>query len=166
MTVSAFQQSRIARPDRYAWPSSCAALASRLLAVLLAMTTHQGWAAQCGLSIQGLSFGVYDTFLNVALDSVGNIQVTCDVSVPYSVAISPGGGSYALRAMASDAKRLNYNLYTNVTRTVVWGDGSGNTAMITSSANPANHTVYGRIPQMQNAFVESYSDVITVTLTF
>lgn len=159
-------ESRVCRPARSTWASKRNALVPWLLAVTLAMTAQQGWAATCSLSVQAVSFGSYDTFSNVALDSTGNISVTCDISAPYTIALSAGGGSYARRAMAKGTHRLNYNLYTDATHTAVWGTGAGGTAMVNGSGTSRNHAVYGRIPATQNADVGSYSDIITVILNF
>lgn len=159
-------ESRICRPARLVRRNNHALVTLSLLSMALAMTTQQGWAATCSLSVQGVSFGSYDTFSNAALDSTGDIGVSCDVSTPYTIALSPGGGSYALRVMSSGAHTLNYNLYTDATRTTVWGDGTGGTATVGGSAASANYTVYGRISASQNAYVGSYSDIITVTLNF
>jgi spore coat protein U-like protein len=120
----------------------------------------------CNVSSPGVNFGSYDTFSNLSLDSTGNVSVICDGIIPYSISLSPGGGSYVSRAMASGGHSLNYNLYTDSTRASVWGDGTASTATINSSGTTANHTVYGRIPARQNAYVGIYSDTITITLTF
>lgn len=137
-----------------------------LLAVALAITAQQGWAALCSFSATGVAFGSYDVFSNQSVDSTSNIAVTCDVSSSYSISLSPGGGSYASRVMASGGHTLNYNLYTDATRTVIWGDGTGSTATVNGSGITGNHTVYGRIPARQNVYVATYSDTITVTLSF
>jgi hypothetical protein len=34
------------------------------------------------------------------------------------------------------------------------------------TSTPGNHTVYGRIPARQNAFVGTYTDAVTVTVTY
>lgn len=143
-----------------------AALQPWLLAVALALTAQQGWAVSCNVSSSGVSFGSYDPFSNQSLDTTGNVNVSCDVSASYSIALSQGGGSYASRAMTSGGHLLYYNLYTDATRTIVWGDGTASTATISSSGTIGNHTVYGRIPARQNANVGAYNDVITMTLTF
>lgn len=166
MTEPLSQQSRAWHPTRPAWRGNRAAVLPGLLAVALAITAQQGWAATCTVSAQAVSFGSYDVFSNQSLDSTGNIGVTCDVSSAYTISLSPGGGSYTSRSMASGANNLNYNLYTDATRTIVWGDGTGSTATVNGSGTSGSHTVYGRIPARQNAYVGTYSDVITVTLAF
>ena len=76
--------------------------------------------------------------------------------------------------MKSGANTLGYNLYTANTYSVVWGDGTGSTSTVTgtmvlNSPNPSGtsqSTVYGQIPALQDAAVGSYSDNITVTVTY
>jgi spore coat protein U-like protein len=63
---------------------------------------------------------------------------------------------------------LDYNLYTDPNRMVVWGDGiSGVTVSGSGTGSTVDHPVYGRIPGGQTgAYIGSYSDTITVTLSF
>lgn len=137
-----------------------------LLLGLLLIGLQEAKAATCTLNVPGLSFGSYDVFSSRSLDSAGTISISCDMATTYTIALGPGGGSYALRIMLSGTHTLNYNLYIDAARTIVWGDGTGSTEIMTNNAASANHTVYGRIPARQNAYVGSYSDTITVTLNF
>ena len=165
MTRSTGRQFRAGNPTSPS-QSNRADVSRYLLTVALAITAQQCWAVLCSFTATGVAFGGYDVFSNQSLDSTGNISVTCDVSAPYSISLSTGGGSYASRAMSSGGHTLNYNLYTDATRTVVWGDGTGSTAVINASGLTGSHTVYGRIPARQNINVGVYGDIITVTLTF
>jgi spore coat protein U-like protein len=135
------------------------------LAALLTIASQETHAA-CNLNVQGVIFGSYDVFNVQSVESTGNVAVTCDVSTPYSIAFTPGSGSYASRTLTSGPNTLGYNLYSDPARTSVWGDGTAGTMTVSGSATSANHTVYGRIPARQNVFAGSYSDLITVTLTF
>jgi spore coat protein U-like protein len=114
----------------------------------------------------GIAFGGYDPFVAPNVDSVGNISVTCDVATTYSIALSPGSGSYDSRVMTSGIHELLYNLYIDATLTTVWGDGTGHSATVGATQSTAHHIVYGRIPAGQNAHVGVYSDTIVITLTF
>jgi spore coat protein U-like protein len=136
-----------------------------LAAVLLA-SAPIALSAQCGVTVQGVSFGSYDVFSTQYVDSTGAIGVSCDVATPYAVSLSPGGGSFTDRAMANGPYVLLYNLYVDAARASVWGDGSGGTATVAANAASTTHTVYGRIPARQNAHVGSYSDTITVTVNY
>lgn len=124
-------------------------------------------AAQCGLSTQGVSFGVYDPFAASSLDSAGEITVTCDAPATYRISLSPGGGTFNARAMQNGGVPLYYNLYVDFSRATIWGDGTAGTATVSgSAANVAHVSVYGRMPARQNAAVGSYSDVLTVIVEF
>jgi spore coat protein U-like protein len=137
----------------------------RCLALLASGCALPAWA-DCTVSTSGVVFGAYDTLSPLALDGAGTISVSCNPAAPYSIALSPGGGSYALRRMVSGSDQLEYNLFTDSTRTMVWGDGSGGTTAVSGNADSASHTVYGRIPGGQNVRAGSYSDSLVVTLTF
>jgi spore coat protein U-like protein len=143
-----------------------AAIARWLVAAAWAVAAQHCWAVQCTISAPGVNFGGYDPFSNQHLDGTGTINVICDVSSPYSIAINPGGGTYVARVMVSAGHALYYNLYTDASRTIVWGDGTGSTVIVNGSGLTGNHTVYGRVPARQNAYVGTYGDIITMTLTF
>ena len=137
-----------------------------LTALGIAALCAPAWAVQCNVNVQGISFGAYDTFDNQGRDSTANIGVNCDVAIAYAIALSPGSDSYASRSMTSGADRLRYNLYTDASRTTVWGDGTSGSLTVAGFATPANHVVYGRIPARQNVRIGNYSDNITVTVTY
>jgi spore coat protein U-like protein len=137
-----------------------------LVALAFTLTAQQSHA--CTLNVTGVNFGSYDVFSNAALNSTGNIDVNCPSGVRYSIALSEGGGSHTQRVMSSGAHRLNYNLYTEANRGVVWGDATSGTARVvgTGIGVSVNHAVYGRIPARQNVYAGGYSDIINVVLTF
>jgi spore coat protein U-like protein len=122
----------------------------------------------CSITATGVSFGAYDPRSATATDGVGSVTVTCDKSNTPSMILSSStgqSGSYATRRMSSGAYTLNYNLYTTATRTIVWGDGSAGTSAPTLSAT-GTYTIYGRIPPLQNVGAGTYSDSVSVTITY
>ena len=122
-------------------------------------------AAICDVNPQGVSFGNYDPLSATALDGVGNINVTCNEVVPFSVSFDQGQGSYAERRLIAGADWLGYNLYINASRAVVWGDGvTGST--VDATGNNVDLPVYGRIPAQQNIPAGVYLGSITVTVTY
>lgn len=141
-------------------------------------------AADCAITAVSLNFGAYDPATTLADDSVGTVTVTCrHVSggaqrVSYSVSLSNGlfGTTAATRAMSAGAARLGYNVFTDPARTQVWGNGTGGTVIasgaVTIGPGVGNgtktfmHTVYGRIPQLQDAAPGTYNDTLVLTLTF
>jgi spore coat protein U-like protein len=142
------------------------ALVPWLIAVAFALIAQQ--ARACSLTVTGVNFGIYDVFSNSALHSVGNIDMNCASGVGYTIAITAGNGTYQQRIMSSGANTLNYNLYTAANREFVWGDPTSGNATVSGSGTgmSVNHVVYGRIPALQNVRTGSYSDTITVVLSF
>ena len=118
------------------------------------------------MNAQSVLFGTYDTFRAFPHESTGNVEVVCVLTTAYTIGLSPGNSSYAARSMRSGVHSLSYNLYTDATRTTIWGDGTGGTGLIAGNAISANHTIYGRVPAGQNVNVGSYSDSLVVTITF
>ncbi len=106
--------------------------------------------------------------------ATGTITVDCDVAPPPDVVIQIGpsanSGSFNPRQMRHVAgpDRLNYNLFTDPTRTTVWGDGTSGTATKTCERvvkpKPCSQTVYALLPAGQDVAVGSYQDVVTVTI--
>ena len=85
-------------------------------------------------------------------------------------------GSYSPRQMAFGSARLNYNLYRDAARTLIWGNGLSGTSVATASftvgpgvgngTRTAQLPVYGRVPPQQVVGMGAYSDTIVVTVTF
>lgn len=160
--------------------SGAYAFSQLMFAALLSLgvLTSSAYAdATCSVNTSGVSFGDYDVFNPSDNDTTGNISVACaglteSSTVAYDILISTGGGSYASRSMTSGGHVLTYNLYTNNSRSIVWGDGSAGTAKISDGYSLGLNTVtkdyfiYGRIPARQNAYVGSYSDTIIVTVNY
>ena len=90
----------------------------------------------------------------------------------FTVDLSTGSsGTYAQRTLRNGPSVLEYNLYTDVARTQILGDGSGGSSRITRSFTALlsvdqTITVYGRIRSGQNVPAGSYSDTIIVTVTY
>ena len=154
------------------------------LALSLGVAAANALAATCSVSTPGLAFGSYDVYAAGATNGTGTLTVSCskvagdpsNVNVNYTISLATGSsGSYVQRQMQSGANTLGYNLYTSNTFSVVWGNGTGSTATVGGSLHLTNgqpsqnnaHTVFGRIPPLQDAAVASnYLDNITVTVTY
>lgn len=122
--------------------------------------------AQCTVSAVGVNFGSYDPFSDQHLDGTGRVVVACAPPAGYAISLGAGRGSYLARSMASGSHVLAYNLYTDATRTTVWGDGSASTAVIQASGSSGTHTIYGRIAGRQNVYAGLYADTVTVIVNF
>ena len=137
-----------------------------LTAVVFALIADQGRA--CSLNFTGVIFGRYDYFNNAALHSTGNIHVNCPNGVGYNITLSASTGTSTQRIMGSGAHSLNYKLFSTANHAFVWGDATNGSVAVSGSGtgNTINHVVYGRIPPHQNVPAGSYSDTITVVITF
>lgn len=131
----------------------------------IVLTAEPAMAATCSVTPQGVSFGSYDPLSASALDGVGNINVACDVAVSFTVSLSAGSGTFAERRMPSATSHLAYNLYTDASRSTVWGDGIS-ASTVSGSGSNVDLSVYGRINALQNVPAESYSDTIAVTVSY
>lgn len=154
------------------------------LAALLGTPATAFAALDCSVSVTGVSFGTYDPGLTSPDDSTGSVTVTCVYTGPggadqanYVVTLSPGtSASYSPRQMGAGTSRLGYNLFGDAGRSQVWGNATGGTTVIKGSlkvgpgvgnrTQSRTHTVYGRIPALQDADSGNYADSILVTLTF
>lgn len=130
-------------------------------------------AAACGVNASSVAFGAYSPFSLLPLDTAGNVQVNCSdvlLALTYTLRLDPGGGGiYAPRRLAGGAYGLDYNLYTDPARTLVWGDGSAGTLTVTGAfavSGTADHPVYGRVSASQNVAPGSYADAIVVTIEY
>jgi spore coat protein U-like protein len=130
--------------------------------------------ANCLVSAANLAFGNYDG--TAAKTATSDVSVRCSTGTTYAVGLSTGGGTFAQRLLSgSGPNKLQYNLFTSVAATTIWGDGTASTATVpgTGSGMAAGsatlHTVYGQLPDNafnQGAPAGTYNDTITVTVTY
>ncbi|HEV2271322.1 MAG TPA: spore coat U domain-containing protein [Steroidobacteraceae bacterium] len=129
----------------------------------LPMLAH---AAACSVTVVNVGFGGYDVFQQQDTETTGSVNVTCDSSASYAISLSAGFGTFAARAMSNGSQQLDYNLFTDPQRLTIWGDGTSGTVTVSATGTGGTYTVYGMIPALQNVPAGSYSDTITVTVTY
>lgn len=146
-----------------------------LAAALVAAPPFWAPAGACTISGTGVAFGAYNPQATGADNSTGTVNLACPTAVTAPiVALSTGqSGSFAARRLSNGSFNLDYNLYTNSARTIVWGNGTGGSMTQTLSGGTVSggtrnfsRTIYGRIPALQNVGAGAYSDTITLTVTF
>ncbi|MDY7546689.1 spore coat U domain-containing protein [Glaciimonas sp. CA11.2] len=131
----------------------------------------------CTVAATATSFSNYFATLATNNDGIGDVAITCTAQVAagigsYTIGLSTGSGTYINRTLISGTNFLNYNLYSDPTRLIVWGDGSAGTQTVTDSylilLTPTTHhyTVYGRIPPGQSKPASTYTDTVAVTVTY
>lgn len=137
----------------------------------------------CTVNSPVLSFGgTYMPFGAVPTDSATTLTVSCTATgvtgcqVPYVASLSTGlAGQFTPRQMSSAAGTLDYNIYTDAARTLIWGDGSGGTQTVSGSVdlrgllitgNNQSRTAYGRIPAGQAPAAGLYADSLFVEVNY
>jgi spore coat protein U-like protein len=139
----------------------------RLAAAVLLLST--GWpAVACSVSVAPLVFGPIDPLQGSDSDSATSIAIDCGGAMTYSIALSTGSGTMLEREMTSGDNTLAYNLYTDASRNLIWGDGSAGTVLV-DGADPgtgSSHTIHAAIPSQPLAVPGSYGDSIVVTVSF
>lgn len=159
--------------------ATVALAASSLSAQALTVTnTFQVTATittSCTVAGSSLNFGstIDPLAASVPLDATSTLTVTCSNTTPYAVSLNAGanaGGAsnFTARTMKSGSNTLGYQLYLDSGRTTVWGDGtaSSSTKSGTGSGSAQSLTVYGRIPSLAAVVPGTYTDTVTVTITY
>jgi spore coat protein U-like protein len=127
-------------------------------------------AQSCQLSsIQQVSFITYS---GATVQTTGSIGVNCTSGVAYYIEISAGhSGSATSRVMYCSGctpQTLGYQLFSNASYTVNWGDTTSTGVSATGTGSNQNFTIYAQIPANEaffaNGYGSNYTDIVTVTI--
>lgn len=139
------------------------------------LTVSASVAQKCTIGAGTLAFGAYDpvgTNASTDLDQSGTMTVTCTkgatgITVGFGASANdPAGCSAPARCLGSSGNYLNYQLYSDSSRTTVWTTAIAETVS-GGVSSPTTLTVYGRIPKAQDASVgASYSDTVVATVNY
>jgi len=127
----------------------------------------------CRLTTRGLDFGSYEDGSPAAVLTTATMDLACrGLGSAGTHAIVTAGPSsvtsvYQDRRLANGQSYLQYQVYINSQRTIVWGDGTSDTqpVLVPLSSTNASFTVYGGIFQGQSGEVGRYSDTLLITVT-
>jgi spore coat protein U-like protein len=127
--------------------------------------------ASCTVSAGTLAFGSYTPTAGSPIDATSTVSVVCTNGTNYAVALDGGStaGDVAARAMNdTHTHTLAYEIYKDSARATVWGDGTGTTVTQsgTGSGTTQSLTAYGRVPASQFSTAGSYSDTVTVSVSY
>jgi len=141
--------------------------------ILLVLGQGRAWA-ECSITgVTPVNFGSYLPLSSQPDDSTGSISIFCNrrTSVLITLGVSANSGGFNPRRMANPARGdfLNYNLYRDVSRTQIWGNGTQGTYVVNATVRKnetLTFTIYGRVPGGQDAGVGSFSDGLVITLMY
>lgn len=123
--------------------------------------------SNCSLSGGTMAFGTYISGQTTNLDVQGSINyVNCPVGTLTFELDNGANASGTQRRMKSGSNFLNYQLYKTSGRNTVWGTGADANQIQLLQGGNGSVVVYGRIPAGQTVAPGSYSDTVTITLTF
>lgn len=155
--------------------AACLGMRARAgLAWAMLLVAGDAMAVNCNVTVSPLDFGIYDPSAVTPQDVNGNVDVRCNGNAgSFILTISQGsGGGFFPRLLLSGTTTMQYNLYTDPARALVWGDGTGGTD-VNSGSKPNtgppvqfSFPIYGRIFPNQSVASGLYSDSLLVTAVF
>ena len=121
------------------------------------------------VSTNTLNFGTQG-LLTANTDASATFAVQCTNTTPYNVGLNAGstaGGSIATRLMTSGSATVSYKMFSDSGRTTNWGNTVGtDTVSGTGNGSSQTLTVYGRVPAQTTPAAATYTDTVTVTVTY
>jgi spore coat protein U-like protein len=131
-------------------------------------------ANACTVTAGAMAFGGYALTTGTPTTTTATITTLCTISAVGTITMDAGlnaGGPtvFASRAMKLGAATLAYQVYTDSGHTLIWGDGvNGGSHSVQVTGTGANilTTAYGSIPAAQTVAAGTYSDTVTVTISF
>lgn len=128
--------------------------------------------AGCVVKAMNVNFGNMTPSATGTLSGSGGVVATCSKNLPYTLSISAGtSGDISSRTMmgaiADNKDKLSYNLYIDSAATNIWGDGAtGKTITQNGAGAPIMNTIFGKLSLNQYLRPDTYTDNLTVTLTY
>jgi len=109
--------------------------------------------------------------LDEPLQASGGLSVQCTNGNAWRISLDGGSsGSAADRRMqrVGGGGSVAYQLYTDSSRSLIWGDGSGGTGRVTGTGTGQSQpiAVHGTVPAQPTPQPGSYRDTITATISF
>lgn len=121
------------------------------------------------VSATAINFGSVSA-IAANIDQTSTLTVNCSSTTPYTVGLGVGGGTgatTAVRKMTNGANVVNYTLYRDAARTLLWGTTIGtDTVAGTGSGADQTLTIYGRTPTQAVPPPGAYTDAVTITITY
>jgi spore coat protein U-like protein len=142
-------------------PSSCGTTSKGSFPFTVSANVQQ----TCTVSAGTLDFGNVAGFLTANRDAQSTVSVKCLSGTAYKVGLD--NGQHGTRRMAGPGGFINYELYRNSGRSQRWGNTPGtDTYDASGNGNTQNLVVYGRVPPQSTPAAGTYTDTVTVTVTY
>lgn len=127
--------------------------------------------AQCVInSASNLNFGSTQGVITDDLEATSTIAVQCTNTTPYDIGLavtSPQTPVTRLLTGALSSATLTYGLYRDSDHLLPWGPAIGtNTVHATGNGAEQSYTVYGLLPEVATPEPDTYSQSVTLTVTY
>ncbi|WP_345817834.1 spore coat U domain-containing protein (plasmid) [Paraburkholderia sp. PREW-6R] len=124
----------------------------------------------CYINATNISFTSVGA-LGTSLNANGSITAQCTSGDAWRIALNGGSsGSVGGRTMqrSGGGGTVNYQLYSDASHTVAWGDGTASTTAASGVGTGYQQiiNVYGVVPPQTTPAPGTYSDTITATISF
>lgn len=143
---------------------------NRTLSIVgLALLALPATGAACTIGASSMVFGLYNPLGLNSVETVSDVDVICTDSTSYTLSLSSGQSGFTPRRLqSSNNATLEYNLFTDVTYQIIWGDNTQGTSRVSGNADAAGtqHNIYGLIPGGQNVPAGHYTDTIIITIEY
>jgi spore coat protein U-like protein len=127
--------------------------------------------AVCEITATDLAFGTYTAQSGTPLQGTTVLKATCTPNSTYNIGLnegtSPGATVNQRRMVSGTTGTLNYQLYSDASRSAIWGNTTGtDTVTGTGTGLAQDHTVFGQVPAAQVVPAGDYADIITVRIYY
>lgn len=104
------------------------------------------------------------------VDQTSTVTIQCTDTTPFNISLNAGtgtGATVAKRKLSNGGNTIDYSLYSDSNRTTVWGNTvSADTVAGTGNGAAQALTIYGRVTVQSTPAPGTYSDTVTVTVTY
>jgi spore coat protein U-like protein len=126
-------------------------------------------ASNCVIAANPLAFGTSGV-LTSNVNQTTTVSVTCSNTTPYNVGLDGGnvsGSTVGTRLLSNGTASVQFQLYSDSGRSVVWGNTLGtNTVSGTGNGSAQTLTVYGQVPPQTTPTASTYNTTVTASVTF
>lgn len=152
------------------FPGSCTSGGNGSGAGSFPFTASATVAKQCApdFAVQDIDFGTQG-LLDQAVDTTALLTPRCTNTTPYQIGLDDGqhavGSTRRMRSASGD--HVSYELFRDAGRSQRWGDTENvDTVSGTGTGATQNIAVYGRVAAQATPPAGTYSDTITVTISY